>query len=213
MKTWRRNVTLLIAGWLALAPLGAAAPQDLFDELVPPDLVLAHSAALGLSAAQRQAVERIQADLHPRMQPLLRQIGQERDALLVLLKEEKPQEPALLAQLERLNVAEAGLKRLRLQMTVRTKNVLTAEQQANALALQRKRVTETGSTPGRGPLQVKLRRVKEGLEQWKRDGRDTTRLRAMWERFREAEDRGFYRQAREALDEAIALLEAPPVQD
>ena len=118
MSTRRHIVTTLVAGWLGLAPLVAASPQDLFDELVPPQLVLAHGAALGLSAAQRQTVERIQADLQPRMQLLLREIAQERDALVLLLKPEKPDEAALLAQFERLNTAETGLKRLRLQLSL-----------------------------------------------------------------------------------------------
>ena len=54
--------------------------------------------------------------------------------------------------------------------------------------------------------------MKEGLEQWKREGRDVTPLRELWDRFRAAEDKGHYRQARQALDEAIALLDAPPAR-
>jgi Spy/CpxP family protein refolding chaperone len=214
MTGWRGAVKCLIAGWLGLlATVGSGSPQDVFAELVPPDLVLAHAAELGLSAEQRQAVQRILADLHPRQPPLLRQMREERDALMALLATARPEEVDILARFDRLNAIETELKRLRLQMTTRTRKVLTAEQQAKALALQRKRVSEGGASGGTGTLQSKLRRVREGLEQWKREGRDVARLRALWERFREAEDRGFYRQARQALDEAIALLDAPPARE
>ena len=210
MNASRRAVMLLLAGWMAPA-LGAAADsaRDLSEQLIPPDLVLSNGEALGLSAGQRQAVRRVQAEVQPGMLPLLRQMREERDALLVLMDAEKPDEGVVLARFGKLNAIEGELKRMRLQMTLGVKRVLTAEQQAKALTLQRKRLSEGGP---RGPdsLAAKLRRVKEGLEQWKREGRDVTPLRERWERFRAAEDKGFYRQARQALDEAIALLDAPP---
>jgi hypothetical protein len=96
-------------------------------------------------------------------------------------------------------------------MTLAIKKVLTPEQQAKALALQGRRLTESGSAQaGPDTIAAKLQRVRDGLQQWTREGRDVAPLRALWERVREAEDRGHYRQARQALDEAIALLDAPP---
>ena len=204
----------VIAGWLGLvATVGPGSAQDLFDELVPPDLVLAHSEALGLRAEQRRAIERVLRELHPQMPPLARRMREERDVLVALLKVERPDEAAVVAQFEKLTAVETELKRLRLQMTARTKRVLTAEQQEKALGLQREKALGRGPGAGTESVQAKLQRVRDGLEQWKREGRDVTRLRALWERFREAEDKGFYRQARQALDEAIALLEAPPARE
>jgi len=211
MRPLRRFTTSLLASWIGLASAaGAESPRDLFDQLIPPELVLAEAQAIGLSAKQRQEVQRIQAELQPTMPPLLRRMRQERDALVALLELEKPDEAAVLAQFAKLDAVETELKRVRLQLTVRTKRVLTAEQQAKALALQAQRLTRNGAATGPDTLPAKLQRIKEGLEQWKREGRDVTRLRELWERFREAEDRGHYRQARQALDEAIALLDGPP---
>jgi Spy/CpxP family protein refolding chaperone len=212
MKTLRRTVTLLIAGGMAVSVAAAESPRDLLELMIPPDLVLGQAEAIGLSASQRQAVQRIQAELQPRMPPLLRQMRKERDALVLLLQVEKPDEGAVLGQFEKLNAIETELKRLRFQMTVGVKRVLTAEQQAKALALQGERRAGSGGPTGPDSLPAKLRRVKEGLEQWKREGRDVTPLRELWDRFREAEDKGHYRQARQALDEAIALLDAPPAR-
>jgi Spy/CpxP family protein refolding chaperone len=211
MTTLWRAAVLLIAGFVVtVSALFAQSPRDLLELMIPPELVLGQAEAIGLRASQRQAVQRIQAELQPRMPPLLRRIREERDALVTLLKVEKPDEGAVLAQFEKLDAIETELKRLRLKLTVEVKRVLTAEQQAKAQALQEKRLAEGGAATGTDSLPAKLRRVKEGLEQWKREGRDVTPLRERWERFREAEDKGHYRQARQALDEAIAVLDAPP---
>lgn len=210
MITPRRVVTLVLAASLAATAAGGQEPtRDLYEQLVPPELVLAHAEEIGLSPAQRQAVERVRAELGPRMFPLLEQMRKETAALVELLKQEKPDEAAMLAQFEKLSSVETDLKRLRLLMTARTKRVLTAEQQAKALAIQGKRLASDASGANRYTVRAKLQRVKDALEQWMREGRDVTPLREQWDRFREAEARGFYRQAREALDEAIALLEKP----
>jgi Spy/CpxP family protein refolding chaperone len=211
VKARRRAATLLIAAWMGSASPGLAQVlRDLFEQVIPPELVLAEADSLGLDAKQREAVRKVQAELQPRMPSLVRQMQQERDALVALLRLDRPDEAAVLAQFERLNAVETEFKRLRIQMTLGVKRVLSAEQQARALALQGRRLTESGAARGAGTLAAKLQRVRDGLEQWKQDGRDVTRLRELWERFRAAEDRGHYRQARLALDEAIALLEAPP---
>jgi Spy/CpxP family protein refolding chaperone len=196
---------------VAKAVAAAEPPRSLFEQMVPPELVLAHADALGLDAEQRRAVRRVQARLQPRIPPLLREMREERDALVELLRLEKPDEAAVVARFDRLAAVETELKRVRLQMTVGVKRVLTAEQQAKALVLQAERPAGGGGA-GADSLAAKLRRVKDGIEQWKREGRDVAPLREAWERFRAAEDRGFYRQARQALDEAIALLEAPPAR-
>ena len=57
-----------------------------------------------------------------------------------------------------------------------------------------------------------------GIEKWKAEGRDVSELRALWDKFLQADARGRFGEARQALDEAIALLERtetaspPPAQ-
>src|SRR5262245_15051223 len=199
MNTLRRTASLVAASVVvAVSAAAAESPRDLLELMISPDIVLGQAETIGLNAGQRQSVQRIQAELQPRMPPLLRRIREERDALVALLGTEKPDEGAVIAQFEKLDAIETEVKRLRLQMTVEVQRVLTAEQQARARALQGKRLAEGGAATGPDSLPTKLRRVKEGLEQWKREGRDVTPLRELWERFREAEDKGHYRQARQA---------------
>jgi Spy/CpxP family protein refolding chaperone len=205
-----RLVVAVAAVALAAAPARAQSQRDLYERMLPPELVLAHADALGLGPAERAAVRRVHSEMQPLLPPLLRRMREELDALVALIETARPEEPAVLARFERLNAVETELKRVRLRMTVAVKKVLTPEQQQKALALQGRRVG--GHARGAGPdsLAGRLQRVKEGIERWKREGRDVTRLRALWDRFREAEERGHYRQARQALDEALALLDGPP---
>jgi Spy/CpxP family protein refolding chaperone len=210
MNTLSRIVlSLVVLGANAAQTHAAESPRELFEQMLAPDRVLASADALGLDAKQRESVRRVQAETQPRMPPLLRQMADERDALIALLKAERPDEAAVLARFDKLNAIETEVKRLRIQMTLGLKKILTAEQQETARALPGKPLAENENAAP-DTLAAKLHRVKQGLEQWKREGRDVAPLRARWERFREAEDRGHYRQARLALDEAIALLDAPP---
>lgn len=209
MRVLRFAVALLMAGtWSPITARASEAPRDLLDQILPPDIVLEHADTIGLTPAQRNAVQKVQRDLQPRMWPLIAQIRQERDALMALLAQDQPDEAAVLAQFEKLNAAETELKRLRFRMTLGVKTALRPEQQAQATSLHAERLARAGATPGPS-LQARLTRVKEGLEQWRREGRDVTPLRLCWEQFREAEQKGHYRRARQALDEAIALLDAP----
>src|SRR5687768_13102373 len=114
MRVPRRFTALLIASATSLAAAGGSEPpRDLLEQILPPDVVLEHAKAIGLSQEQRLAVQRVQRDLHPRMPPLVAQIRQERDALMALLAAQRPEETAVLAQFEKLNAAETELKRLR----------------------------------------------------------------------------------------------------
>ena len=51
-------------------------------------------------------------------------------------------------------------------------------------------------------------RYHEYLERWKREGRDVTRVRELWAQFEQAAEKRHHAEARRALDEALALLDA-----
>ena len=211
MTRLRRVVPLLfLVAAVSSGASGAESPRELVEQMIALDVVLAHADDVGLDARQRESIHRLLSEHHAKMPALLQQMREERDALLALLKLDKPEEAAVLAQFDRLNAVETELKRRRFQMTVGAKKILTPAQQTKALALRDRRTTEGAAVAEGASLPAKLQRVKDGLEQWKREGRDVAPLRASWERFRAAEEKGHYRQARQALDEAIALLDTPP---
>jgi hypothetical protein len=207
--------SLRLLGWMlgsaVLAGFAETSP-NVFAQIIAPETVLLRAEEMGLSAEQRQAVQRIQGEFQPRLGPLLRQMHQERDALIALLQQEKATETAVLVQFDRLTGVENELKRLRLQMSVRIQAVLAPEQRKKARGvLPSDRLAGSAAmTSGANTLPAKLQRFKQGLEQWKREGRDVTLLGERWERFREAEAKGHYGQARQILDEALALLDQSP---
>jgi Spy/CpxP family protein refolding chaperone len=95
-----------------------ASPQDLLEQMVPPEIVLQHAEEIGLTDAQRQVLRGEAAALEAKMKPWQRQMREETVALVAGLTQEKPDEAAVLAQFEKLNRVEAELKRLRLLMTL-----------------------------------------------------------------------------------------------
>ena len=125
---------------------------------------------------------------------------------MLLLAQEQPDEATVLAQFEKLNQVEVQLKRIRLQMTLRMKAGLTAEQQAKVRSLN----AAAGPTPRLGSMAAKLERLKQGIERWKKEGRDVAQVRELWERSHRLDVDGHHDEARQALDEVQAILEAPP---
>lgn len=196
---------------LAIPTVCAANPRALIDEIVPVSVVLSRADALRLSPEQRASINAATAELQRETATLARRMREQNEELVALLKAAKPDETVVLAQFEKLAATETALKRARLLSSIRIKAILTPEQTAAALAFAGERerpapVTEPAASEGN--LASKLRRVKAGLEQWKREGRDVTRLRDVWEQFQEAEAKGRYGEARKRLDEALAILDA-----
>jgi Spy/CpxP family protein refolding chaperone len=199
-------LTFLIAAFCLNGAGFAASPQDLFEQMVPPEIVLLHAAEIGLTDAQRHTLRRAAAALEAEMKPWQQKMREETVALVASLSQEKPDEAVVLAQFEKLNKVEVELKRLRLLMTLRMKAELTAEQQAIA----RKLNAAAGSAPRLGSMAAKLERIKQGIERWKRDGRDVAQVRELWERSLRLSEEGRDTDARAVLDEAQTLLDTPP---
>lgn len=184
----------------------AASPRDLLEQMVPPEIVLQNADEIGLTDAQRQGLRREAAALEAKLKPLQQQLREETAALVAVLTQEKPDEAAVLAHFDELNKVEVELKRLRLLMTLRMKAGLSAEQQAKA-----RRLHAAAGTAGRlGGMAAKLERLKQGIERWKREGRDVTQARELWERSRRLSEEGRDADAGAVLDEAQAILDAPP---
>lgn len=212
----RLRFSVPVLGAVSVLLFAAAAPaadsgRELFEQMIPPELALSRAAEIGLTAEQRDAVRGATAGLQARVSRLLPELGRERDALAALLRKDAPEEAAVLARFDKLAAVETELKRLRLQMSERTRALLTPEQRTRLQAAQLDRMSGPEGARRPGSLAAQLERVKAGIERWTREGRDVARVREAWDRFREAEARGFYRQARQALEDAEAILgEVPP---
>lgn len=184
------------------------AVAGLQEEMISPEWVLSRAAELSLSAEQQSAIRRSTEEFHAPMGRLLREMQRESAALIQSLQDRQTPEAQVLAQFDKLNDVETRLKRVRLQMTLRTRPHLTAEQIQRATALRTAASPPPDLRPG--SLPDKLRRVKAGIERWTKEGRDTAEINSLWEKFRAAESRGHYGEARRALDAALALVDSDP---
>jgi len=132
-----RLATLVLAACLcmACAPLhaqdsGGAAPRDpIAEHVLPPELIMQHQKAIGLTEAQKNAViaeiKRVQA----RMVDLQWDLQKASERLVELLRQDRADEQAVIAQLDAVLAAEREIKHLHLTLAVRLKNILTPAQQ------------------------------------------------------------------------------------
>jgi Spy/CpxP family protein refolding chaperone len=203
MNAWKRILSIF---WLI--PASAPAQQSpLPDQMLPPEFVLPNSAAIGLSAAQSQALTQGITKLQAQMRPLQAQMYQAEADLTRLLVAAKPDDAAVLAKYADLDALESEVKQLRLRMTLLAKSVMTPEQHAKALSLKAARPT----VPGDGRwLRERLERVRDGIARWEREGRDVSRVTELWQEFQSYSQKHWFQKADQALEEALALLEANP---
>ena len=138
MRSFRpalRAATLAFAllGTVAIAPARAQEsppPGDpLAEQMFPPELILRHQRAIGLSETQKSAlvadVKRTQAHLID-VQWELQRVA---DPLVDLLGKDRPDEAQVLAQLDKVLAVERDVKRTQLGLAVRLRNLLSPEQQ------------------------------------------------------------------------------------
>lgn len=120
----------LCCGQAAIAQDRQAPPaaDPVGEQLFPPELILQHQMAIGLTDPQRTAlvaeVRRVQGEVIGQQAELQR--GVER--LIQLLKPDRVDEQAALAQLDAVLAAEREVKRRHISLAVRLKNLLTPEQ-------------------------------------------------------------------------------------
>ena len=128
-------LTLLLFKTLAAQP----APEDpLRDVLFPPEVVMQHQQAVGLSDEQKNnlKVEVRQAQL--KFTELQWTLQDEMERLSALLKQSKVDEKQAALQLDKVLAAEREIKRAQLMLLIRIKNDLTPAQQTQLRELMDK---------------------------------------------------------------------------
>lgn len=198
-------IFLLAAARLDAAPATARA----LPRLMPaPESALMHAAQIGLSAEQRAKLEGDVREMEVAAQKLAEQTRTESDALAQVLAADKPDDAAVTAQFEKVLATEAELKRVRLKMSLRTRAVLTPEQQRQLASLSSRGTNPRGSASEQTDLAVKMQRMKELIERAKQSGRDLSSTRQIWNRVGELTKAGRTNEAARLLDEAARDLEA-----
>jgi len=102
----------------------------------PPELVIQHQEAIGLSAEQKDYFKTEIRQAQLKFTELQWKLQDEMEKLVTLVKQPRVDEQQVLAQLEKLLAAEREIKREQVTLLVRIKNKLTSEQQGKLLELR-----------------------------------------------------------------------------
>jgi len=127
---------MVVALWpCAGAPaLGQSTPQSdpIGAALIPPDVVMAHQEALGLSDAQRKAIQADAQSAQQRFTSAQWQLSAATEKLATVLGAAHVDQDRALAALDAVLVLERELKHTQLTLMIEVKNELSADQQARA---------------------------------------------------------------------------------
>lgn len=124
----------LAAGTPVFAQQQPAAPSlqedPLFAALFPPELIMQHRRAIGLTDAQRDAISQMIGELQGRVVRLQWELLDEMQQLTELMSATRIDLDRAMDQLDSVLEREKSIKQAHLEMLARIKNLLTAEQQA-----------------------------------------------------------------------------------
>lgn len=111
-------------------------PDPLTENLFPPELVMAHQKAIGLSDAQKTSIRAELLKAQTRFTELQWQLQDAMEGLLSLLKQPSADESEVMSQLDKVLTSEREIKRTQISLLVRIKNKLTPDQQAHLQKLR-----------------------------------------------------------------------------
>jgi len=122
------------------ATLGAQDPPSdpLGENLFPPELVMQHQQALGLTDEQKTLLKTELRQAQARFTELQWQLQNEMEKMVELVKQDRVDESQTLAQLDKILNLEREIKRAQIALLVRIKNRLSPEQQVKLREIRSK---------------------------------------------------------------------------
>ena len=121
------------------------AEDPLFATLFPPELIMQHRRAIGLTDEQRDAISQLIGNLQGRVVRLQWDLLDEIQRLAEITTPTRVDLDRSLDQIGNVLDTESEIKQAHLEMLVRIKNLLSAEQQAT---LERLRAADARQPPG-----------------------------------------------------------------
>lgn len=131
-------------------------PDPLGDSIFPPDMIMQHQRELALTDDQKTFMRGEIQRTTTRFNELQWQLQDQMEALHETVKSNSINEQLALSQLDKVLESEREIKRLHMEMAIRIKNKLTADQQMKLQTIRqnmRPRGDGPGNGPGRGPGQ------------------------------------------------------------
>lgn len=172
----------------------------------PPELVLMARDRIALTQEQQDAFRARVEKTQPRSDELRAKLESATSAAAALVKQERVDEAALSAQLDKVLDVERELKQLHVGLLVAIKNLLTPEQQAKLRVLAKDGTAQLVED-ARKRLTEKVERVKAGAQKMAESGRDPSGvLKAMEEKFKPLMDADKVIEAEAELDRVLEQL-------
>jgi Spy/CpxP family protein refolding chaperone len=205
------KITQLIALLATAATLAAAepspAPTDpLAGAFFPPELIMMASTQIGLTQQQEDDVRARLQKTQSRSEDLRQRLESETTALAALARQDKVDEAAVGAQLDRVLAVERDLKHLQIGLLAGIKNLLTPEQLGKLRQIAKDGGAQLAEDMRRR-ISDKVERVKAGAQAWEADGRDTSAVaQAMQEKVKPLLDSGQPLAAEAELDRLLDQL-------
>jgi Heavy-metal resistance len=206
VKAAALSLLLLLIGQALWAPPPPVDP--LAENLFPPELVVYYQSEIGLTQEERNIV---MADIHKaegRFADLAQRLQKEGEALAALLKKEKVEERAALAQFDKVFDQQRELQRAHLALVLGIKNKLSSEQQAKLREIKSKIAAGQIRSPQevQRVLEGKLHQVQGGVQRWQNDGQDPSSIAELMQEFEPLMKDGKHKEAEALLDRALKLL-------
>lgn len=114
------------------------ASDPLGENFFPPEFVMQHQQAIGLSEAQKAYFKAEFRKAQTRFTELQWQLQDEMEKLVALVKQDAVDEAQALAQLDKVLSAEREIKRQQFTLVLQIKNKLTPEQRAQLMEIKNK---------------------------------------------------------------------------
>ncbi len=183
------------------------ARDPLSGAFFPPELIAQAREQIGFTEEQQSALRDQMQKLQARAEELKQKLEQENTALAKVAKQDKVDEAALLAQVDKVLDAERELKRLHISALVGIKNLLTPEQQTKLRAYAKDHGSKVGDET-RARMQQKMQRLQAAMRKWAESQKDPSPLaRAVQEELKPLLDVGKVQEAEAVLDRLLQQAE------
>jgi Spy/CpxP family protein refolding chaperone len=126
-------------------------PDPLGDSIFPPDMIMQHQRELALTDEQKAFMRGEIQRTTTRFNELQWQLQDQMEALHETVKSNSINEQVALTQLDKVLESEREIKRLHMELAIRLKNKLTADQQMKLQTIRQNNRPPRGDGPGMGP--------------------------------------------------------------
>lgn len=109
--------------------MGSRDGDPFAEQFFPPELVMVQAKKIALTEEQQKTIKEEMQKAQVQFVDLQWQISAETETLTELIKETKPDEAKVLAQLDKVMGIENAIKKMHLTLVLRIRNALTASQQ------------------------------------------------------------------------------------